>query len=66
MQKELILNQRYLPHPDFDSPDFFFEIGCFFTKIPDLQLDIADLALGRLNLCRKRAAQKNVCNNTNF
>ena len=59
LQKELILNQRYLPHPGSDSTECFFEIGYFFTKNPDLQLDFADLAPGRPDLCRKLTALKN-------
>ena len=59
LEKELILNQRYLPHPDSDSPDLFFEIRCFVTRIPDLQLDLTDLAPGRPDLRRKFAGPKN-------
>jgi len=29
LEKELILNQRYLPHPNSDSTKFFFEFGYF-------------------------------------
>ena len=58
-KKELILNQRYLPHPDSDSTDFFFEIEYFFTKNPDLQLYFADLAPRRPDLRRKFTALKN-------
>ena len=31
-KKELILNQRYLPHPDFDSTDFFLKLGVFSQR----------------------------------
>ena len=55
----LILNQRYLPHPDSDWTDSFFEFECFFTKNPDLQLDFVDIAPGRLDLRRKIVALKN-------
>ena len=66
LKKEPILNQRYLPHPDSDSPDFFFEIRCFVTRIPDLQLDLTDLAPGHPDLRRKFTAMKIVCNPTDF
>jgi hypothetical protein len=37
-KKELILNHRYLLHPDSDSGDFFFETGCFYEINLDLQV----------------------------
>jgi len=55
-KKELILDQRYLLHPDSDSTDFFFEIGYFFTKNIYLQLDFVDLAQKCIYMICKVAA----------
>jgi len=65
-EKELILNQRYLPFPDSNLADFFFELGCFLTKNPDLQLDFADFVPKRTDLHRKLATLKNVYDTTDF
>ena len=36
LEKELILNQRYLPHPNSNSIDFFFDIGYFSARNPNM------------------------------
>ena len=36
LEKEITLNQRYLPHPNSDSIDFFFEFVYFFAMNLDL------------------------------
>ena len=47
------------PTSELRFDPFFFEIGWFFERISDLQLDFAYLAPGRLDLRRKLAALKN-------